>query len=434
MKTPKTKFEREVVASLSSQVKPLTKNLERKAYRQVCWHIARRYANGRTRCLVCGNDFNLAKPCKKATCPHCRTKVEVTDSKRQIYDSMEYYTRFESFGEDTQIVRMYQIHMRQRTSEKPSFLASEVLRFWFSPKGFAVEGKPLKPFQCYYDVFRHEAPVQLRSFTQNISYIVAKDSQCLDDADICKAIKMRLPEDLLQKTWRWYQLFHDVYIPEVETLLKTGERGMAVYDKLDLKFIHENWPSIKIALRHGFEFLDPTLWADTINLMKQFKMDVRNPQLIATNRYREIHDTLHRRIERAKEKERRQAEIRQKKRELALEKEWEEKYILMKKKYFDLSFVDVENNIKIEPLKSVDEFKRQGEDQHICVATAHYYRRENSLILSATKNKHILATIEVNLKDYTILQCRGKHNQVPRFHKEIMNLVLQNMDKIHACA
>ena len=45
-----------------------------------------------------------------------------------------------------------------------------------------------------------------------------------------------------------------------------------------------------------------------------------------------------------------------------------------------------------------------------------------------------METIEVNLKDYSIVQCRGKYNQNTEWHDTIIKLLKDNMYKIKEIA
>ena len=404
----------------------------------MCCHVARKYVSGRTRCLVCGNDFQMNRLHKTVVCPHCKSKLKVTDDKKQKYEDMEYYTHFESIKDDIQTVRIFQVFIYQHTIRKPTYNFMEVARFWFSERGFAIESRKLKPFElCYFDVFRSDEPIALSSLKWNIDRIIElikQRNQPINMSDVCKSIRMRLPDTSLISKIGWRKLFPDIFIPGVETLLKMGMKGEILYEELGAAFIKKNWPSIKIALRHGFAFDDPSLWMDTIELMKKFKMDIRNPQLIATPRFREIHDNLDKRIKRTEAERRRLEEIQKQEERIRQAKQWENEYVRMKEKYFNLSFYGKEHDILIQPLKSVEEFVVHGQKQHICVATMEYYKKKDSLILSATHDDLILATIEVSLKDYKIIQCRGRHNKVPEYNDYIQEIIMRNMNKIRACA
>ena len=106
------------------------------------------------------------------------------------------------------------------------------------------------------------------------------------------------------------------------------------------------------------------------------------------------------------------------------EKENEDKFIALKSKFFGLVIADNELTIKV--LESIDEYYEEGRKQDICVFGAGYYRKENSLILSARIDGEIIETVEVDLKTLKVVQCHGKYNKDTEYHDRIINLVNSN--------
>ncbi len=82
-----------------------------------------------------------------------------------------------------------------------------------------------------------------------------------------------------------------------------------------------------------------------------------------------------------------------------------------------------DNELTIKVLESVDEYYEEGKTQNICVFGAGYYRKENSLILSARIGGEIIETIEVDLRTLKVVQCHGKYNKDTEYHDRIINLV-----------
>ena len=63
-----------------------------------------------------------------------------------------------------------------------------------------------------------------------------------------------------------------------------------------------------------------------------------------------------------------------------------------------------------------------------CVYRCRYYLHDDSLIMSARDSKgKRWETIEVSLKDFTIIQSYGYGDKHTAKHKEILNLVESNM-------
>ena len=67
---------------------------------------------------------------------------------------------------------------------------------------------------------------------------------------------------------------------------------------------------------------------------------------------------------------------------------------------------------------------------HHCVFTNKYYRKSESLILTARIGNKRIETVEVNLKTLSIVQSRGVCNNNTEYHERIIGLVKKNMNLI----
>ncbi|MDY0986712.1 PcfJ domain-containing protein [Flavobacterium sp. CFBP9031] len=76
------------------------------------------------------------------------------------------------------------------------------------------------------------------------------------------------------------------------------------------------------------------------------------------------------------------------------------------------------------------DFLEQGDMLRHCVFTNEYYKKKNSLILSARFENKPVETIEVALPSLEVLQCRGDKNRVSPHHKQILKLLHQNLYQI----
>ena len=114
-------------------------------------------------------------------------------------------------------------------------------------------------------------------------------------------------------------------------------------------------------------------------------------------------------------------------------KKWEENYRNSKGKFFGICFGN--ENVVITVIKSVAEMAEEGMAMHHCVYSMGYYKRKDSLILSARDNDgNRIETIEVNLKTFQIVQSRGACNQNTDRHDEIIGLVKKNINLIKQVA
>jgi hypothetical protein len=99
-----------------------------------------------------------------------------------------------------------------------------------------------------------------------------------------------------------------------------------------------------------------------------------------------------------------------------------------KRKYFDLCLAS--GDIKIIPLKTIEDYIQEGSALKHCVYTNEYYKKKDSLILSARKDSEILETVEVSLIDMEVIQSRGLRNNNSKYHDQIVKLVSENIPAI----
>ena len=112
-----------------------------------------------------------------------------------------------------------------------------------------------------------------------------------------------------------------------------------------------------------------------------------------------------------------------------------EQYIEHKGKYFGLCFISKEKDIEIKVITSLNEMYDEGKEMHHCVFANEYYKKDDSLILTAKDNNGVrLETIEVDLKTFNVVQSRSKFNGVSPQHDRIVSLVKKNMKKIKKIA
>ena len=67
---------------------------------------------------------------------------------------------------------------------------------------------------------------------------------------------------------------------------------------------------------------------------------------------------------------------------------------------------------------------------HHCVWSNEYYLKKDSLILSATIDGKRIETVEVSLKTFEVVQCRGLCNENTEYHDRIIALVNKNANLI----
>lgn len=100
----------------------------------------------------------------------------------------------------------------------------------------------------------------------------------------------------------------------------------------------------------------------------------------------------------------------------------------MKSRYFGLAMTDGE--IEIHSIDSIDDYYKIGEKNHICCGTAKYFLKEKTLTLTAYIREKQIATIEISLDDYRIIQCRAFANGICEYTEQIAGIINANKKMI----
>lgn len=211
--------------------------------------------------------------------------------------------------------------------------------------------------------------------------------------------------------------------PFLETIIKQKPR---IAELLLLNRMQNEQEVIKLAWKHGYltEDLDYNLWRDTVSMAEKLHYDLRNPFYVCPMNLHTTHNLYALRLKREEEREERQR--------AAMERMNDEQG----RKYFEnfikkfIGFKVENGSITIQPLKSIEEFKEEGKMMHHCVFACGYYKKPDTLILSAQVNGEHTETIEIDLKSFSIVQSRGVCNQPSEYHEQIKSLLLNNMYKL----
>lgn len=202
----------------------------------------------------------------------------------------------------------------------------------------------------------------------------------------------------------------------METLWKTKRYNLAnLYTGGEKQRILKYWK----ALIRCPPLNDSTILLDYMDLLDYFHKNPNTYYYPDITKIRCEHDRLLRKKEAIEERQRLE-EIRK--------NELDKLAILeSKSKYFDITFGN--DRMVVLVLKSLEDYKAEGDYQHHCVFTNAYYGKKDSLVLSARMRDHPdkpVETIEISLVNGLVLQCFGKCNSFTEYHQEILDLVKTN--------
>ena len=417
---PRNKLQKRVLA-LSKTLSPLTDHQLKEALRKVAPHIAKYNSKKEYVCLDCGHKWNGAES-KQIVCPHCATKLEVDKSRKRNFSDKAYFaviTKCHGF----QVVRMFFMQTNLRQGSKLTYWICEAFQRWLTPDGkLTIVGRARHWLSHYCDCWNWGSDLEIRD--ENVGHSVTP-WKVVGQSSVIPEIKRNGYSGNFHHCSP-YTLFKRLLTDnKTETAWKVGQYKLIAHSMGNFYVFEKYWPSIKIAIRHNYHISDPSTWYDLLDVLQYLRKDIRNPKFICPTNLKATHDYwVAKKQAKIEEIERR----RQQERYLANSDQDEAKYKKVKEKFLNLEFVDRE--IVVKPLQTVKEFMEEGVLMHHCIFTNRYYSKNNVLVLHALVEGVSIATIELSLEDFSITQCRGKHNSKPKDYERIMSLIQNNMSKI----
>lgn len=347
-----------------------------------------------------------------------------TEKERTYEKTIYRYFVMSSRVNDWQVCRFFQIRKQRQLYD-----VIEPVRLWFNTDGhmeieamnrFCMSGR-IDSWIIDSDLSLKQAPLPYRDYTQMLPISASKVTSALP---ILKRNGLKgsfhnmQPRDVIEGL-----LKNNMF----ETLWKCGQLSL-------LQALAYNWSrdynnadkvtAIKIALRHGYKVTDGRMWLDMIGLLLRAHKDIRNPKFVCPIDLKKGHDQALDWCNRYEELQRKISE----RNKLIEDKNAAKRYEEARRRFSGLKLTD--GTIVIQALPTVKDIMQEGNAMHHCVFAAGYYKRLDSLLLTAKVNGVRAETIEVNLKRYELVQSRGVCNQNSKYHDEIVNLVNENMNVI----
>ena len=416
---PRNKKQQHIV-ELSGRLRPLTTPQMQWALNSTINHYGYRLKNGMCTCMKCGHEW-LESRNGMCLCPECGTQIEIKDTKERVIREKSYFNVITTI-ENYQVVRMFLmiVEMRKGMKAKPAYL--EIGQYFIDPKGNKTVVGLQRTLGYYIDSFAFGSPLEIRC--DNEAFQRISDEWAYPHIKVSDTIKRNGFKGSCHHIHP-VTLFQELLTnPKAETLMKSNDIELLRYlcarpaYKSD---IDKYWNTIKIAKRNGYDFKDVRMWFDYIKMLERMGRDLNSPSLIAPQDLKTAHDEYVEKVNRQRVKE--QKEANRKKAE-ADQVKFEE----LKGRYIGLSMTD--GTIRLHTLDSVAEYYDEGTKQHICVGSSGYYLKEDTLVFTATMGGRTIATVEISLKDFSIIQCRAFANGVCEYAAQIAGIINANKKMI----
>lgn len=440
MMRPKTKLQNQVVA-LSKKLPKITKVHKDWAYAKLFKFYAmttKHTAN----CFECGHQWkqesNLITTLIPFECPKCHKQLVPAKTQKWGRVDLDYF-QIVTVLEGFQVIRAFQIHRDCRKGRKAKYDTFSLYEHWISPKGKLVIYSIQHGSSFYNDYWNWGTEMQVKEDLDK--YYISNSAPVYPGRKILPTIRRNGFKGNNYCGLNPTSLFRLLLSqPRCETLIKAGQTKMVggylsygfddyesdysgnAYRRILVKSkIEKYWPQIKICIRNNYKILDPSTWFDQLRLLEEFGKDIHNAKFICPLNLTKEHQKLidkKQAIQEREELEKLNAKIEKDNRSFQKDKG----------QYFGLKFSNGE--ISIVTLDHVREFFIEGKKLHHCVFSNEYYKKKDTLILSARKENERLETIELSLKSLKVIQSRGTCNQNSPFYDEILSLVNSNMPAI----
>lgn len=325
-----------------------------------------------------------------------------------------------------EVKRLYRIYKTKDRNTEHFFFVEIIREFNDGSKKtyFAKQ----RQMGCYYDCFTYSSDIELRGIYMNYAgYTLADLFRLSMDCVFEDNASERIPCLHVNPKEVGRVVRNN---PVAETLYKNDDQ--LFYHLLYSSHVKELCRAITLAKRHGFVFnqQNTSLWFDMVDALIYCGYDWHSPKYLVPEDLLESHDRFIRMMDRKREETRLREEYERIQEQLERDKTINEQYIKRRKRFYDMVLSD--GLIECRVLRDVNDFKEEGMAMKHCVFKCRYYEKPYSLILSARIGEERIETIEVDLSNYTIKQCYGKHDHFTMHHERILDLVNGQMDTIKA--
>lgn len=426
------------VLEMSKHLKPLTQ--KEKDYARSIFPASGYYKkNGEVWCHCCGHvenqlpgmldiDLEVGYQCRCLQ----HLVLEYQPRKENLTEA-KYYSVVQTYNK-WQVIRTFDVHRINRKNYPTEYSIREVYQNWVSPDGEEViiskrYSRGYNFFHWYYDteytIKQHNASCSgyyafedVFDVRDNYFYPQYNITKKMHKYGWCKALE-KLPWVSVVECMK--TLLTSCH---AETVVKQGQYDVFLYMVREKLHELQYMPSLNICHRNRYVISDASMYFDMLSFLERTGKDIRNPKYICPEDLYNAHNAA----QAAYSKIRKKVEAEEN-RKRALSENAE--YVKDKGKFFGVLIADGELSIQV--IKSVTEFFEEGEIMHHCVFANEYYKKKDSLILSAKVAGKRKETIEVSLKTFSIVQSRAAFNKNSEYHERIIELMNRNMNLIRQC-
>lgn len=415
---PRTKLQREVIRLSERYLFKLNESQLEYASQNFLDHEAFATKN-KAYCMDCGEEVNKQQIKRKRVKCSCGQKLKVKTTRKRKHEQLIYFALAEIVG-DFQVLRYFKLQSVHRIGWKKEVYCTEVLQHWINEEGKreVVARQHLQSYWNWSDSW--SGNLEIRDKKQDRKYDVYHNFALPDSVFKNKYSMLGIDHNTINVSY--LEIFRQLpNNSKAETLLKAKQYSLFSMSFNKYYLINRYWNSIKICIRNKKKVKDAGIFLDYLELLEHFRKDVRSPKYLFPKNLKREHDKL---VEKKRLIQHREDQEKKKKKAIKHEKEYQEKI----KQFLGLEFKEADLVVKV--MESVQDFVIEGDLLHHCIYTNEYFKKENSLILSARKKDEVLETIEVDIEKMKVVQARGKYNSPSDHNEDFLRIVNNNINKI----
>ena len=408
-----------IIMSAGGYLRPLTAKQKEWAFRNSVEHFAYRHPKShKCTCMDCGHQWKSDDTAERCSCPNCKADLKMVDTFDRTNKQKSYFNVLTTC-KGYQVLRIFFIIVKLRKGLKaaPGFV--EVGQYWINGEGKCEVRAIQRTIGYYIDSFAFGSPMEIRR--DNDVYRHLADQWLYPHYSVIPELKRNGFKGECHNINPVKLMVSVLTNPMTETLMKSGDYEAVRYSLERSSDWGKFWGSYKVANRHGYKIENISLWCDYLSMLDRLGKDIHSPSLIMPKDLKAEHDKYVEKLNRQRAKERMEADRKRASEDNA-------KFQELKSRYFGLAMTDGE--LEIHTLDTIDDYYMVGESQHICVATARYYLKSDSLVFVAYIADKQVATVEISLEDFHIIQCRAFANKVCKYQDRIAKIIKDNTKMI----
>lgn len=380
-------------------------------------------------CLDCGATFptSLIRN-EKVICPECNTKLQIVHTSKRNHQQSCFVAQAISV-EEFQVIRNFYVVAIYKKGKKCKLYIHERIQYWADINGkVQIFGQVPSSFSNGFSG-DFECRQDRGGYYSGNKWNVYPDRYLPGSKFRKEFSRSGVSRSKALKNYHFLEVAPIlINNPIGETLYKAGQKEWFHIMKENPKLIKSLWPSIKICFRNKYKIKSVRTWIDYVEMLKKYNRDVQNPKYICPDDLHKEHNRYVEKERRLREAERQKQRIKDLAEELKKSAKMEKEYAKAKGKFVGIEFSSEKYNVYF--LNSVQDFKEEGDALRHCVFSREYFKEKTLLFSVRNKKGDRVATAELSIKTWRILQVRTMNNVVSPESKAITEMITDNFGVI----